>query len=33
MDLETEDKTKPPDENARCFGCGAYLPRADKTKS
>jgi hypothetical protein len=33
MDLETEDKTIPPHENARCFYCGASLQCADKTKS
>jgi len=32
MDLGTEDKTIPAHETARCFGCGASLQCADKTK-
>ena len=33
IDLGTEDKTIPIHEKARCFGCGAPLQCADKTKS
>ncbi|CAF5000655.1 unnamed protein product [Rotaria sp. Silwood1] len=32
MDLETEDPSIPIHETARCFGCGASLQCADKTK-
>ncbi len=32
MDLGTEDSTIPTHETARCFGCGASLQCADKTK-
>ena len=32
IDLGTEDKTIPKHETARCFGCGASLQCADKTK-
>ncbi len=32
IDLGTEDKTIPTHETARCFGCGASLQCADKTK-
>jgi hypothetical protein len=32
MDLGTEDATIPPRETARCFGCGASLQCADRTK-
>ena len=32
MDLGTEDATIPTHETARCFGCGATLQCADKTK-
>jgi hypothetical protein len=32
IDLGTEDKTIPIHETARCFGCGALLQCADRTK-
>ncbi len=32
MDLGSEDATIPINETARCFGCGASLQCADKTK-
>lgn len=32
IDLGTEDKSIPVHESARCFGCGASLQCADKTK-
>ncbi len=32
MNLGTEDNTIPPHQTARCFGCGASLQCADRTK-